>query len=62
MNTLGGRTLAASCQHCHAPVIRDRNGEWVHASRSYVCRDRWGTILPTYAEPAPARGRAAVRR
>jgi len=48
---------AATCRHCRTAVIRDQHGEWIHASLSYPCRDRWGTILPTSAEPAPARER-----
>ena len=60
MNTVSGKTLAASCRHCHTSVIRDPRGRWVHTSLSYVCRDRWGTIVSTYADAAPPRGVAPV--
>lgn len=42
----------ASCRHCRLPVLRDNDGRPIHASLSYVCRDRWGGIAPTTAEPA----------
>jgi len=54
------RRMAASCQHCHTPVIRDPHGQWIHTSLRYPCIDRWGTLLSTYAEPVPAREVVAV--
>lgn len=42
------------CLHCDRPVLRDNDGRWIHADLSYVCRDRWGGLTATTAEPAPA--------
>lgn len=39
------------CRWCHTPVLRDNDGRWIHASLSYVCRDRWGGLAATTAEP-----------
>jgi hypothetical protein len=46
------------CRHCGLVVLRDNDGNWIHASLSYTCRDRWGGVAGTTAEPAapgPAR-------
>ncbi len=40
------------CLHCGVPVLRDNDGTPIHASLSYVCRDRWGQIISTTATPA----------
>ena len=45
--------ISGTCRHCRIPVIRDDEGCWVHTSLSYVCRDRWGSLLPTYAAAVP---------
>jgi len=42
-----------ACVHCRVPVLRDNEGNPIHASLSYVCRDRWGQIMPTTATPSP---------
>jgi hypothetical protein len=43
------------CRHCGLAVLRDNDGVWIHASLSYVCRDRAGNARPGYAAPeAPA--------
>ncbi len=44
----------AGCRHCGLAVLRDNDGAWIHASLSYVCRDRWGGIRETTAEPTPS--------
>ncbi|GEM_PF-4426001 len=41
------------CRHCGLAVLRDNDGNWIHASLSYACRDRWGGVAGTTAEPAP---------
>jgi hypothetical protein len=33
--------------------MRDPEDRWIHASRAYSCRDRWGVLMPSSAEPAP---------
>ncbi|GAA1418641.1 hypothetical protein [Catellatospora coxensis] len=42
------------CRHCSRPVLRDNDGRWIHADLSYVCRDLWGGLAETTAEPAAA--------
>ncbi|WP_155374487.1 hypothetical protein [Catellatospora vulcania] len=42
------------CLHCARPVLRDNDGRWIHADLSYVCRDPWGGLTATTAEPAAA--------
>jgi hypothetical protein len=44
------------CRHCGLVVLRDNDDRWIHASLSYACRDRWGTVIATTAEPAPPAG------
>jgi hypothetical protein len=39
------------CRHCGVAVLRDNDGDWIHATLSYVCRDRWGGVRPTTATP-----------
>lgn len=41
------------CRHCGLVVLRDLDGNWIHASLSYVCRDRFGAVSGTTAEPTP---------
>lgn len=41
------------CRHCGRVVLRDNDDRWIHASLSYACRDRWGAVTATTAEPAP---------
>lgn len=41
------------CRHCRLAVLRDNDGNWIHASLSYACRDRWSGVAGTTAEPAP---------
>ncbi|GAB3810332.1 hypothetical protein GCM10027605_48090 [Micromonospora zhanjiangensis] len=36
-------------------MLRDNDGAWIHASLSYVCRDRAGNPRPTSADPEPVR-------
>jgi hypothetical protein len=43
------------CRHCARPVLRDNDGRWIHADLSYVCRDPWGGLASTTAEPAAPR-------
>ena len=43
----------APCRHCGLAVLRDNDGNWIHASLSYACRDRAGGVCGTTAEPAP---------
>jgi hypothetical protein len=43
------RFLAAPCRHCGRPVVLDPAGTPVHTDLSYKCRDRWGTLVETYA-------------
>jgi hypothetical protein len=51
--TATGRVPA--CWWCGVPIVRDRHGEWIHTSRTYMCRDGiWGW-LPHYAQPHPIR-------
>lgn len=53
----GGRVAyprVSPCLHCARPVLRDNDGRWIHADLSYVCRDRWGGLAETTAEPAAA--------
>ena len=45
----------AVCRWCSTPIVHDPKGNWIHTSRSYACRDRWGTIMPSTAEPVPPR-------
>jgi hypothetical protein len=45
----------SSCRHCGLAVLRDNDGRWIHASLSYVCRDRWGAVAATTAEAVPFR-------
>ena len=40
------------CRHCGLVTLRDIDGSWIHASLSYTCRDRWGGVAGTTAEPA----------
>ena len=47
------RQTAGSCEHCHRPVIRDPQGQWVHTSLRYSCTDQWGLMLATYAFAKP---------
>ncbi|GAA1375758.1 hypothetical protein [Catellatospora chokoriensis] len=52
----GGRTAyprVSPCLHCARPVLRDNDARWIHADLSYVCRDPWGGLTATTAEPAP---------
>ena len=42
----------APCRHCGLAVLRDNDGNWIHASLSYACRDRWGGVCGTTAEPS----------
>lgn len=39
------------CRHCGVAVLRDNDGDWIHATLSYVCRDRCGGVRPTTATP-----------
>ncbi|MBE1487778.1 hypothetical protein H4W31_003416 [Plantactinospora soyae] len=32
-------------------MLRDNEGAWIHADLAYVCRDRWGGLAGTTAEP-----------
>jgi len=41
------------CRHCGLVVLRDLDAAWIHASLSYVCRDRSGWPAATVAEPEP---------
>lgn len=43
----------AKCRHCAVSVLRDSYGAWIHVSLTYTCRDRWGTLMSTSAEPRP---------
>jgi hypothetical protein len=51
-----GRVTA--CVHCGVPVLYDNYGQPIHCTLSYVCKDRCGQIMPTYATP----GRPDMRR
>jgi hypothetical protein len=44
----------AACRFCTRPIMRDPEDRWIHASRAYSCRDRWGVLMPSSAEPALA--------
>ncbi|MFD0595948.1 hypothetical protein ACFQZ4_29685 [Catellatospora coxensis] len=50
----GGVPRVSPCRHCSRPVLRDNDGRWIHADLSYVCRDLWGGLAETTAEPAAA--------
>lgn len=43
----------ALCRWCPTPIVRDPDGNWIHTSRSYTCRDRWGAVMSSTAEPIP---------
>ncbi|WP_144122347.1 hypothetical protein [Catellatospora sichuanensis] len=52
----GGRAAyprVSPCLHCARPVLRDNDARWIHADLSYVCRDPWGGLTATTAEPSP---------
>jgi hypothetical protein len=36
-------------------VLRDNDGTWIHANLTYVCRDRFGGLAATTAEPEELR-------
>jgi len=55
MSDAVGRAKVATCVHCRTPMVRDNDGRWIHASLEYTCRDPWGGVAGTYAEPAPSR-------
>ncbi|OLB81120.1 MAG: hypothetical protein AUI14_04460 [Actinobacteria bacterium 13_2_20CM_2_71_6] len=44
----------AICRHCRTPIVLDGTGRWIHTSRCYTCRDPWGMLASTSAEPDPA--------
>ncbi len=48
-------TDATTCLWCQRPLVTDRDGRWLHTSGGYPCRDRWGVITSSIAEPAPLR-------
>ncbi len=48
------------CRHCERPIVYDPQGRPIHTSLEYACRDRWGLLTDTHAEPAPVVGRVAV--
>jgi len=41
------------CRHCGLAVLRDNDDAWIHTTLSYVCRDRWGALRGSYADPEP---------
>ena len=43
------------CRWCAQPVLRNNEGAWIHTHLAYVCRDRWGGLAATTAEPEAAR-------
>ncbi len=58
-------TRVSPCRHCAGLVVRDPEGRPIHTSREYACRDVWGVLTGTHAEPPPAPrpfGSAPVRR
>jgi len=51
------------CRHCGLAVLRDNDGNWIHASLSYACRDRWGGLCGTTAQPtSPTADRTVATR
>jgi hypothetical protein len=50
-----GHGRVATCRWCSTLIVHDPHGNWIHTSRSYACRDRWGTLMPSTAEPVPPR-------
>ena len=47
--TAAGRV--AICRHCGRILVYDDDGRPIHTDLSYVCRDQWGAVADTYAEP-----------
>lgn len=46
-------SLVSTCRWCKSPLLWDNEGHRIHAINiAYACRDRWGGLLGTYAEPA----------
>jgi hypothetical protein len=39
------------CRWCDQPIAPDGRGNWVHVTRGYACRNRWGVLLTTSAAP-----------
>jgi len=48
------RTVAV-CRWCDTLLVHDDEGRWIHIGLSYYCRDRWGVLMSTTAEPLLAR-------
>jgi len=53
LGTIPPYPRVSPCRHCGLAVLRDNDGNWIHASLSYACRDRWGGLCGTTAEPSP---------
>jgi hypothetical protein len=51
---------ASLCRWCSTPIIRDRDGQWIHTGLAYSCRDPWGGWLPNTAAPRPALNQPAT--
>jgi hypothetical protein len=51
MNANGSWPRVSRCRWCEQPVLRDNDDAWIHANLAYVCRDRWGALAATTAEP-----------
>jgi hypothetical protein len=43
----------AVCRFCTTPIMKDSEKRWIHASSAYSCRNEWGVLMPSSAEPAP---------
>ena len=54
------RTVAV-CRWCDTLLVHDDEGRWIHIGLSYYCRDRWGVLMSTTAEPLLARWTAVYR-
>ena len=53
----------AICRHCGRILLHDDDGRPIHTDLSYVCRDQWGAVTDTYAEPiVPGQAPARVTR
>lgn len=42
----------AKCLHCGVAVLRDNDGRFIHVTLAYVCRNQWGGVEATTAEPS----------
>jgi len=62
MSGASGRAAVATCRHCRTPIVHDDDGRWIHTSLAYTCRDRWGGVADTYAEPATGRHHGTASR